>query len=185
MLRGLRTRLAGEGEQLVEPCPSESWRVRAIAFEVSLNPGEETDLRVSYRQPAAGSRHDSYSFDLVQIDYILETARSWKSFSNLEIEVLAPPSARVEASLPLVKELGDGVDRYRFRSTSLPEDNLRVGAAIPLPLAEVFWRILGRGDAGSARRGVEAMAPFLVVTALAVAVGFRKHLSRKRPPQSE
>lgn len=123
-----------------------SWRLRAVAFTVTLAAGAEGVLEVSYPQHAGLSLRDPRWANMRQIDYILQTARYWKDFHDLEVEVRVPHGLDVAANLPLSLVASDDVDRYTFRSPTLPATNLRVAVGEPLSVDRVVLRYLGRGN---------------------------------------
>jgi len=141
---------AGEG-MLRDLWTGSGWKLRAIAFEVQLGPGEERILDVSYLQRVGSSAIDHSWDPLLQIDYILSTARYWKKFGDLEIEVVAPHGLQVASNLPLSLVEGEGINRYVFRSPSLPDTNLRVAVGRPLPTDRVILRTVGGGNESQGR----------------------------------
>ncbi|MGQ9676106.1 MAG: hypothetical protein ACUVX1_10630, partial [Chloroflexota bacterium] len=123
-----------------------TWRLRAVSFEVSLKPRGEGALDVSYFQDAGVSRAESATADLVQLDYILQTARYWRDFRDLEIEMRAPRGMPLENSLALTPATADNVDVYRFASPTLPDSNLRVAVLWPVPWNVALLRVIGGGS---------------------------------------
>jgi hypothetical protein len=179
LLRDLRTR-AGEGGQGLRE-HRWPWAVRAVAFGVELSPGEERTLEVSYLQELGVDTQESAWSQLVQLDYILLTARYWEGFRDLELELLAPRGARVESSLPLTLAPdveSQGIDRYTFRSASLPETNLRLAASLPLPTDLGVLRFIGRGSAAGGRLRLVALPA--VVLPIVLWVTAARYAARER-----
>lgn len=180
VLRQLRERVLNSG-RLINIGPAaqpQSWAMRALAFEVSLPPGEERTLEVSYLQEAAVSKHDSPSFDIVQIDYVLQTARYWRDFRDLEVEVRAPRGTHIESNLALSLVTRSDIDVYRFRSPTLPGINLRAAALWPVSWDVALFRTIGGGDDYQGRMRLIFMYLPLGLVALAV-VGLIAYRARR------
>lgn len=141
----------GRGEGMLRDLGEQARRLRAISFTVALPPGAERTLEVAYDQWVAWAGYNYEFTDLVQLDYILLTARQWKDFANLTLEVRVPQGAQTVANLLLSRQESQGVDVYTFISPNLPQENLRVATHLGVPFGEAVWRQLGQ--ASEERRG--------------------------------
>lgn len=99
--------------------------VDAISFELSFEPGEESQVVVSYTYALGG--YPNYDFDAKRGDlkYYLQPAALWKDFSNLTINLYLDEGMPVlkYSNLPFEEA---GPRTYQYTSATLPEENLDI-----------------------------------------------------------
>lgn len=107
--------------------------VDAISFELTFEPGEESQVVVSYTYALGG--YPNYDFDAKRGDlkYYLQPAALWKDFSNLTINLYLDEDMPVlkYSNLPF-EEVGPRT--YQYTSATLPEENL------DLTIDESWWQ---------------------------------------------
>lgn len=107
--------------------------VDAISFELTFEPGEESQVVVSYTYALGG--YPNYDFDAKRGDlkYYLQPAALWKDFSNLTINLYLDEGMPVlkYSNLPF-EEMGPRT--YQYTSATLPEENLN------LTIDESWWQ---------------------------------------------
>lgn len=107
--------------------------VDAISFELTFEPGEESQVVVSYTYALGG--YPDYDFDAKRGDlkYYLQPAALWKDFSNLTINLYLDEDMPVlkYSNLPF-EEVGPRT--YQYTSATLPEENL------DLTIDESWWQ---------------------------------------------
>lgn len=107
--------------------------VDAISFELTFEPGEESQVVVSYTYALGG--YPDYDFDAKRGDlkYYLQPAALWKDFSNLTINL------NLDEDMPVLKYSNLPFEEvaprtYQYTSTTLPEENL------DLTIDESWWQ---------------------------------------------
>lgn len=137
-----------------------------LTFSAPFAPGQERRLEVSYSQDP-GRDFSRFFERALRYDYLLQPARHWASFGELEVEVLVPPG-RVIRSLPPLTARGNG--SYGETFSGLPEQNLSVFVAPQRGrgmLSSWWWQRTGRA---------------WILAAITVAGGLAGGLLRRQKP---
>lgn len=115
-----------------------------LIFSVPFAGGQERRLQVEYKQ-FASQDHTRFVEPALRYDYLLQPARHWASFGELQVEVLVP-SNRVLRSIPPLMSMGENL--YSATFPGLPTENLSVfmspGGGGPWLLASWWWQRPGR-----------------------------------------
>lgn len=125
------TQVAAEDWRYVVLAPEETAArepgrtVDAIEFSMDFEPGESSEVVVSYTYALGG--YPSYDFDAKrgELHYYLTPAALWKDFGSLTINLTLGEDMPVLKSSNLeFEKVGDRT--YRYQSDHLPEEDLRI-----------------------------------------------------------
>jgi hypothetical protein len=94
--------------------------VEAFVYEVEFEPEERALVKVEYTMRATRDRRKSSGFTNLFL-YLLDPAKGWKEFKDLNIKVIPNDGMPyiIDSSLPLEKDNGI----YTAHFSTLPQDN--------------------------------------------------------------
>jgi hypothetical protein len=97
-------------------------RILTLVYTVEFPANSEKEVSVSYRTYGTMDRRET-SDPLYSFDYILNPAKNWGDFKNLNIEIIAPQKAAhiVKSSTQFTKRENN---TYKATLAKLPEDDL-------------------------------------------------------------
>lgn len=111
-------------------------QVRILLFEITLEPYQLYEMEVSFYQEASINGSPASGTDYLY-SYLLEPAKYWKSFRDLNIEIIVPKGYKAEdRSIPFEKSEDGRTFRAYFKE--LPEHNLELNIYKPLNSFEKF-----------------------------------------------
>lgn len=102
-------------------------RLELIVFQVALEPNKEGSLTVTYAQAPSYDANWLFNDINYRFDYLLQPARHWAGFSNLEINVLTKGSMSLASTIRLQKV---SPNHYQARFDKLPQENLSLFVGI-------------------------------------------------------
>ncbi len=111
---------------------------RGLRFAVTVPTGQHA-VRVRYRVRLGAYDDGGHPNRVWQLAYSLAPARLWSGFGQLDVAVRAPDGWDLAASLPLRRQGGALVGRFR----GVPGDVLAVSARAPAPALRVPLRVAG------------------------------------------
>lgn len=99
--------------------------VDAISFQLDFDPGETSEVKVSYPYRLGGYPDYDWNVKRGLIDYYLTPAALWQDFQSLTINLY------LDEGMPIVKDSSVPFRKveprvYQYTSDSLPEENLRI-----------------------------------------------------------
>ncbi|PKM86368.1 MAG: hypothetical protein CVU87_12315 [Firmicutes bacterium HGW-Firmicutes-12] len=97
-------------------------RILTLVYDVKFPPNSEKEISVSYMTTGTMDKTKTVK-PLYSFNYILNPAKNWAAFNNLNIKIITPKQAPylLRSSIELVKE----ADRmYTITLAELPEDDL-------------------------------------------------------------
>lgn len=97
-------------------------RILTLLYTVPFPANSKRNVTVSYKTSGTMDRRKTIA-PLYTFNYILNPARNWKSFKNLEVEIITPEEAPyiIESSLELIK---NGDRHYTASLENLPQEDL-------------------------------------------------------------
>lgn len=96
-------------------------RLDFISFQVEFEPNEESILQVSYEQPPSYDATLLFKEINYRFDYLLQPAKHWVNFDNLEINVFTNEKISMASSIALLQV---GENHFQAKFNKLPKDNL-------------------------------------------------------------
>jgi hypothetical protein len=101
---------------------SGSVRIITLVYTVDFIPSQDQQVSVSYNTKGTMDKRNTSSPQFL-FDYILNPAKNWNSFNNLDIKIITPQEAPyiIDSSINLIKEKSN---IYTAKLEKLPEEDL-------------------------------------------------------------